>query len=193
MRTPLRLPTLLVLATAALASACASGGGHKFHDANMDFGSVKVVAVLPFGNLSRDSAGAERVRDVFANMLLASGSIYVLPNGEVARGLSRLGVANPINPSPEEITKLGGLIKCDAVIGGVVKEYGEVRSGSASANVVSASVQMFEASSGRVIWSASSTKGGLTMMDRMFGGGGAPVNDVTESLVNDLLDRLFKQ
>ncbi|HZZ85233.1 MAG TPA: GNA1162 family protein [Anaeromyxobacteraceae bacterium] len=191
MRTPLKTPVLLA-AAAALLGACASGG-HKFHDPNMDFGSVKTVAVLPFANLSRDTSGAERVRDVFANMLLATGSIYVLPNGEVARGLSRLGIQNAANPSVEELTKLGGLLKCDAVIGGVVKEYGEVRSGSAAANVVSASVEMFEASSGRVIWSASSTKGGLSLSDRMFGGGGAPVNDVTESLVNDLLDRLFKQ
>jgi hypothetical protein len=27
---------------------------------------------------------------------------------------------------------------------------------------------------------------------RMFGGGGEPVNDVTETVVDDLLDKLFK-
>ncbi len=183
---------LLVVAALALLAGCAGSGGN-YHDPNMDFGSVKTVAVLPFTNLSRDSAGAERVRDVFVNMLLASGSIYVLPNGEVARGLNRLGVQNAANPSVEELTKLGSFLKCDAIIGGVVKEYGEVHSGNAAANVVSASVQMFESASGRVIWSASSTKGGISLTDRMFGGGGVPANDVTESLVNDLLDRRFKQ
>ena len=85
------------------------------------------------------------------------------------------------------------MLKCDAVIGGTVKEYGEVRSGSATANVVSASVHMFEAATGKVVWAASSTKGGISMSDRMFGGGGTPVNDVTEAVVNDLLDKLFKQ
>lgn len=182
---------LATLILACLLTSCASTG-HKYHDANMDFGSIKTVAVLPFANLTRDTAAAERVRDVFANMLLASGSIYVLPPGETARGLARINVGNPTAPSTEEVTKLGSLLKADAIIGGVVKEYGEVRSGTATGNVVSASVEMYEAASGKVIWSASSSKGGVSMTDRMFGGGGAPVNDVTERVVDDLLDKLFK-
>ena len=64
--------------------------------------------------------------------------------------------------------------KVDAVITGVVSEYGPVRSGSASANVVSVSVQMIEKSSGVVVWSASSTQGrNDRVVDRLFGGGGA--------------------
>ena len=179
------------IALAVSLASCASGG-QKYHDTNMDFGSVRTVAVLPFGNLSRDQAGAARVRDVFANMLLATGSIYVLPQGEVVRGLTRVGVQDFTAPSAEEVTKLGALLKCDAVIGGVVKEYGEVRSGSASGNVVSASIHMFEAATGKVVWAASSTTGGVGLRDRMFGGGGEPLNDVTELVANDLLDKLFK-
>ncbi len=183
-------PGLSLLLAAAV--GCASGGGHKYHDVNMDFGSVKTVAVLPFQNLSRESSAGERVRDVFSNMLLATGSIYVLPQGEVMRGLARVNVQNFTAPSVEEVTKLGGLLKVDAVITGVVKEYGEVRSGSSSANIVSVSVDMLEAQTGRVVWSASSTKGGIGLGDRMFGGGGGPINDVTEQAVDDLINKLFK-
>jgi hypothetical protein len=183
---------MAALALALALGACASGG-HKYHDSNMDFGSIKTVAVLPFTNLSRDSAGADRVRDVFANMLLATGAVYVLPQGEVIRGVNRVGIQNPGAPSAEEITKLGAVLKCDAVIGGVVKEYGEVRSGSASGNIVSTSVHMFDVASGKVVWSASTTRGGIGLKDRMLGGGGVPVNDVTEAAANDLLDKLFKQ
>jgi hypothetical protein len=175
-----------------IVASCASSGT-KYHDVNMDFGAVKTVAVLPFANLSRDNVAGERVRDVFTNMLLATGAMYVMPNGEVARGLNRIGVQNPTAPSAEEVSKLGGLLKCDAIIGGVVKEYGEVRSGTSTANIVSASIQMYEVASGKIVWSASSTKGGVSMANRLFGSGGSPANDVTESLVNDLLDRLFKQ
>ena len=182
----------LAVAATLMLGACA-GSGAKYHDSQMDFGSIKTVAVLPFNNLSRDSAGGERVREVFSNMLLATGAMYVLPQGEVAHGVMRVGIQNAAGPSAEEITKLGQVLKCDAVIGGTVKEYGEVRSGSATANVVSASVYMFEAATGKIVWSASSTKGGVSMSDRMFGGGGTPVNDVTEVVVNDLLDKLFKQ
>jgi hypothetical protein len=183
---------IALTALLATVGSCA-GGGTKYHDTEMDFASIKSVAVLPFQNLSRDSLAGDRVRDVFVNMLLATGSMYVLPQGEVIRGITRSGIQNATAPSAEEIQKLGSVLKCDAVIGGAVKEYGEVRSGSASGNVVSASVHMFEASTGKVVWSASSTKGGISATDRLFGGGGKPLNDVTESVVNDLLDKLFKQ
>lgn len=183
----------VVLGLLALVPGACRSGGTRYHDANMDFGSIKTVAVLPLQNLSRDTQAGDRVRDVFVNTLLATGSMYVLPQGEVIRGLMRVGVQNAVAPSAEEVQKLGAVLKCDAVIGGVVKEYGEVRSGGAGANVVSASLHMFEAATGKVVWSASSTKGGITTTDRLFGGGGEPVNDVTEALVNDLLDKLFSQ
>jgi hypothetical protein len=94
--------------------------------------------------------------------------------------------------SSEQIAKLAGALDVDAVITGVVSEYGPVRSGAASANVVSVRLQMLERSSGLVVWSASSTKGGISVWDRLFGGGGKPMNVVTEKAVNDLLDKLFQ-
>jgi hypothetical protein len=163
-----------------------------FSDSNMDFGSLRTVAVLPFENLSSDEFAAARVRDAFANMLLATGAVYVLPPGEVARGLLTIGRLPRAGLSSDQIKQLAAALKVDAVITGVVSEYGPVRSGSASANVVSVSVQMMEKSSGLVVWSASSTQGGVSVVDRLFGGGGAPMNTVTEKAVNDLLDKLFQ-
>lgn len=162
-----------------------------YRDPNMDFGAIRTIAVLPFANLSRESSGADRVRDVFANALLATGAVYVLPSGEVARGLSRAGIVNPTAPAPEEVVKLAGVIKADAVITGVVKEYGEVRSGSTEANVISLSLQMMEAQTGKIIWSASTTKGGIGLNERLLGGGGEPMNKITEQAVNELIDKLL--
>lgn len=161
-------------------------------DPNMDFGAVKTVGVMPFGNLTRDSVVADRVRDVFTNKLLATGAIYVVPSGEVARGVARSEIQAPSTPSPEEAVKLGGIIKVEAIITGVVKEYGEVRSGTTNANIISLSAQMIETQTGRVVWSASSTQGGITLSDRLFGGGGKPMNIVTEKAVDDLISKLFK-
>ncbi len=173
-----------------LALACASG--HRYQDAQMDFGSVKTVAVLPFANLSRDNLAGERVRDTFANALLATGAVYVLPAGEVARALGKAGVANAAAPSSEEIVKLCQAVKADAVITAVVKEYGELRSGTATGNVASVSAQMLEGTTGKVVWAASTTKGGIGLSDRLLGGGGAPLNDVTEAAVDDLVSKLLK-
>jgi hypothetical protein len=181
--------TLVVLAL--LAGACA-GRPRTFHDAKMDFGSVRTIAVLPFQNLSRESAAGDRVRDVFANSVLASGVAYVLPPGEVQRGLERAAISNTSTPSTDDIVKLGAILKADAVITGVVKEYGEIRSGSTSSNVISLSAQMVETGTGKIVWAGATTKGGLSLSDRFFGGAGRPLNDVTEAAVDDLLKQLVQ-
>ena len=171
-------------------SACTTT--EMYRDPNMDFGSIQTIAVMPVLNLSRDNIAGERVRDVFINKLLATGAVYVLPIGEVGRGIARAEIQNPAAPSQEEVVKLSGIIKAQAVITGAVKEYGEVRSGTSSANIISVSLQMMEGTQGKVVWTASTTKGGISIWDRLFGGGGRPMNDITDKAVDDLINELFK-
>ena len=159
----------------------------------MDFGSLQAVAVMPFTNLTRDNAAGEKVRDVFMTMLQATGGLYVIPPGEVGRGISRLSLERPGSPTAEEATRFAKIVSADAVITGTLTEYGEVRSGTSAANVVSLSLQMMEAQTGKVVWSASSTKGGVTTSDRLFGGGGEPMNNTTQRAVDDLLEKLFRK
>jgi hypothetical protein len=102
------------------------------------------------------------------------------------------GIINPTAPSKDEIMKFGAQVKADAVITAVVREYGEVRTGSASANVISFSLQMTEVQTGRVVLSLSATRGGISFMDRLFGGGGEPMNTITEKTVKDVINKLYK-
>ena len=182
----------LVLGMAFLAG-CASTSTRSdvYHDPAMDFSALRRVAILPFVNLAQDPKGAERARDVFANALLATEAFYVLPSGEVFRGINRAGIVNRAAPSPEEVVRFAGIVKADAVITGVVREYGTVRSGSISANTISMSLNMLETQTGTVVWSAASTKGGINTWIRLFGGGGKPMNEVTRDAVEELLDSLF--
>ncbi|HZV81768.1 MAG TPA: GNA1162 family protein [Geobacteraceae bacterium] len=170
---------------------CSSNSLDIYRDANMDFGAVRTVAVLPFANLTRDNTASDRVRDVFTTMLMATGGVYALPPGEVARGISRAGIANPVAPSVEEAVKVGGILKVDALITGVVREYGEVRSATSTANVISLSMQMVETQTGRIIWTTTATSGGIGVSDRLFGGGGRPMNEITEKAVNEIISKLF--
>jgi len=163
-----------------------------YHDQNMDFGAIQTIAVMPLANFTRENLAAERVRDVFITKLLSTGALYVLPVGEVAKGIAKADLTAPTTPSPEEVVKLGGLIKVQAVITGAVKEYGEARASTAAANVISVSLQMVETQTGKIVWSASSTMGGISTSDRLFGGGGQPMEKVTEKAVNDLIRKLFK-
>jgi hypothetical protein len=183
---------IMVLFLFSLAACASSSSSSSYHDPGMDFAALRAIAVMPFANLTRDKLAGERVRDTFANNLLSTGAVYVIPSGEVARGILRSGIVNPAAPSSEEIAKLTVMIKADAVITGVVREYREVRSGTASANVISLSMQMIEAQSQKVVWSASSTKGGISMGDRLLGSGGEPMDDVTEAAVDDIITKLFE-
>jgi hypothetical protein len=172
---------------------CSSTGAYDvYRSENMDFGSVQNVAVLPFANLTRDLQAAERVRDVFMTMLLATGGVYVIPPGEVARGIATAGIANATSPSGDDVKKLANALKADAVFTGVIREYGDIRQMSTSADIISISVQMREAQGGKVVWSASSTQGGIGMKERLLGGGGRPLNVITEKAVNEIIDKLFK-
>ena len=189
-----RMAALLALvAAAALGPGCAHGRGDvTFHDPDMDFSLIRSVAVLPFENLTVSPKAEERVREVFMTMLQATGDTYVIPPGEVARGISRSAVSNPVSPTTEDIVRLAKNLEADVVITGTVLEYGEVRSATTTANVISLNVQMLEGQTGKVIWTGASTKGGIGAAKRLFGGGGEPMNDVTAEAVGDLLHRLFQ-
>ena len=183
---------LVMAAIIVFLFGCAPGSTLTYyHDPSMDFAAVRSVAVMPFENLSREAQAGRRVRDVFANSLLSTGAVYVIPSGEASRGIARAGILNPTVPSLEEIGKFAGIIKVDAVITGSVTEYGQVRSGTTSANVISMNVQMIEVQALRIVWTASATKGGVSIWDRLFGAGGEPMNDVTMAAVTDVLDKLF--
>src|SRR5512138_395728 len=129
-------PVVLAVLSVVLGSSVAAAQvTDVYKDPKMDFGAIQTVAVMPFANLTRDQVVADRVRDVFINKLLSTEAVYVLPVGEVARGVQKLELPNPAAPTAEEVIKLAGFLKADAVITGVVREYGEVRSGTSAANV----------------------------------------------------------
>lgn len=171
---------------------CAAAGESNYKNTLMNFGAIQSVAVLPFQNLTPDDDAPERVRDTFMVMLLATEAIYVLPPGEVKRGLERAGIRTEATPSVEQVQKLGQILQVDAVITGVLREYGEVRSGQTRANLISVSLKMMEVETGSIVWSADATRGGIGLGDRLLGGGGNPMNEVTRDAINDLLDQLFE-
>jgi len=181
------LPWLLLSLTACASSKYPS----TYRDPSMDFAALRTIAVMPFANLTREQEAADRVRDTFINNLLSTGAIYIIPTGEVARGISRSNIVHPEEPSLEEFAKIAAILNADAFITGVVREYGGVRSGPDTANVISLSMQLFDVQSKKIVWTGSSTKGGVSMKDRLFGSGGHPMNDVTELAINDILNQLF--
>jgi TolB-like protein len=185
------LSGIFLSAVLVIAGACASSPPEIYRDTNMDIGSIYTVAVMPFVNLSRDQLASDRVRDVLTTMLLADGRMYVIPSGEVARQVSVAGITNPYAPTNDEVIKIGKMLKAQGVITGVIREYGDVRSGQATANVISLSVQLTEVDTGKVVSSVGITKGGIGIGERLFGGGGEPMNDVTSKAIKDVIKKLL--
>lgn len=181
------LPVFLFLSL----TACAGKTG-VYQDSNMDFASIRTVAVLPLANLTKEQQATDRVRDVFATALIASSGIYVIPPGEVMRGIISTGMANPSSPSADEVIKFCKTSKTDALFTGVVREYGEVRSGTAMSTVISMSMQLMEGQTGKVVWSADTTQGGISIGDRLLGGGGQALNVITEKAVYEIIKKLFQ-
>lgn len=156
---PMQLAWLCLLALTL--GGCGGGAGVTYKNRVMNFAAVQSVAVLPFQNLTSEEDAAARVRDAFMGMLLATEAIYVLPPGEVERGITRTSLRTPEQPSGEKVQELGQILKVDAVITGVLREYGNVRSGQTEANLISVSLQMLEVETGRIVWSGAATKGAL--------------------------------
>src|SRR5512135_186929 len=92
-------PAIAVLLLLAAGCAGARRSEVTYHDPNMDFSQIQRVAVVPFVNLTPITPAAERVRDVFMSMLQATGSLYVLPPGEVTRAVNRAHIVNPQTPT----------------------------------------------------------------------------------------------
>jgi len=185
-----RLITCLVLLSIA---ACLSSGTYDvYRDDTADFSLVRTIAIMPLVNLSKEEQAAERVRDTLFTMMMASSGIYVVPAGEVARVIGIVGIGIPTAPTSAEAVKLAAALKADVIVTGVVREYGEARSVGTASSMVSLSFKMMEGQNGRIIWSGSSTQGGIGFTDRLLGGGGEPMNIVTEKAIHDILNKLFK-
>jgi hypothetical protein len=181
--------TVIILTLVFCQLSCSKPG--VYHDPVMDFSMINRVAIMPLANYTNDQMSIDRVRDVLATRLQATGAFYVMPMGEVMRGVSRAQIRNPEAPNAEETQKIGKIIEVDALITGGLREYGSLRSGSVSSNNISLSLQMIETETGKVIWSGTATYGGITWTDRLFGSGGQPMNDVTVEAIDSLINQLF--
>jgi hypothetical protein len=53
-------------------------------------------------------------------------------------------------------------------------------------------MDMLEGQTGRVVWTASSEVGGISLKDRLLGPSGKPMNVSTEQAIDDIIEKLFR-
>ena len=146
---------------------------------SVDISYISKVAVMPFANLTRDEFAGQKLREILIAELLLTGVLDVVETGEVSRVLAQEKVEKPSSLNTGQIKKVGKALGVQAILVGTIEEYGEVRSGSLSAPLVTISLRMLDVESGSIVWSVNHSKGGIKTMARLFGVGGDSISKVS--------------
>ncbi|GBD96296.1 hypothetical protein BMS3Abin06_01181 [bacterium BMS3Abin06] len=159
---------------------------------DIDFSFYKKVAVLPLDNLTNDKYAGEIVRQVVISELLASGLVDVVLPGDVKSAFNNLGIKSVSSLNSNQIRALGKSLKVEALILGVVEEYGEAKMGNVSAPQVTISLMMADAGSGSIVWSITQTRGGASFWARHFGARHETISETVLMLVRESIRTLVE-
>lgn len=181
---------ILAAALAVATGGCGSGASRFVRD-DVDFSFIRRVAVYPFYNLSQDVFGGQRVQSVFLTELLERGEVEVIDRGEVLASVTEMKIHPDAVLSPEQVQALGRDLEADAIFFATVEEYGTERGGANPTQVVTATYQLCETQTGRVVWSSQVRTDGASLGRRLFGGGSASSFAVARENVRAALGTLF--
>ncbi|RMF93629.1 MAG: hypothetical protein D6734_09720 [Candidatus Schekmanbacteria bacterium] len=159
---------------------------------NFDFSLVQRIAVLPIENFTQDQNAGEKIRRVVINEILSSQYVEVVEVGQVNRAIKEAKVEDLFNMSKEEFKKVGELTGAQILIKGSVENYGATNIGGASIAEVSVSLSAIDVSSGEVVWSASGSKSGAGIVEKIFGISGPSISSVARKCISDLVYTLFE-
>ena len=181
---------IAVLATALVLGGC--GGPVHFVDPEADIPFYQKVAVVPFTTLAQDRAAGFRVTDVFFTEALGRDFAEILEPGQFAAAMVKLRGGTPsANPwSTEDLARLGEATGVQAFFMGTVREYEMVRVGRGSFPLISLEVRLVDAATGRIVWTASTTRRGGPGFP-LFGWGEVhTLGELTEAVCRRLLETL---
>jgi TolB-like protein len=176
----------------ALLSFLGCRGPQAYIHPNVDLSFIQKVAVMPFANLTRDEFAGRKVKEVLIAELLLTGALDVIEPGEVNRVLAKEKIQSVSSLTAVQIKTIGKALGAQAILIGTVEEFGEIRSGSLSAPLVTIGLRMMDVESGTIIWSVNHSKGGFGIMMRLLGVGGGTISEVTTKVVREAIDTLFR-
>ena len=189
-RAGLRIP--LVLAPGLWLVACAGMAPATYVHQNYDFSLVRRVAVLPLENLSPDQTAGEKVRRVTITEILSTGVVDVIEPGQVNRVLAQQNIQNPAVLLPEDFKRLGAALGVQLLVVGSVETYDRVTIGGVQAPEVTLTLRGVDVESGTIVWATSHTRGGATLMARLFGLTGDSLSEVARKTVREAVATLFR-
>ncbi len=168
---------------------CATASKEGVHIAeNYDFSYIKRVAVLPFDNLSDDRNAGEIIRNLVSSEFLASGLVEVAYPGDVIASLKKQNISEIKTITVAQMKQIAGELKVQALITGVVTEYGET--GTLRVPRVTLTLTMIEADTGNIIWSV--TKTGSQGPSRLVGKT-VTLSEIAINTVRDAIKTLYEK
>ena len=185
-------PCLYVLFTLfflPLFSGC--GGPISYIHPTADLSYIKTVAIVPFDNLTQEKRAEGKVMNVVAVEVLRRGVFDVVEFGEVAKVLKEEGFKGPGSLSKRVAERSAKRLNAHAYIVGSVEEYGVSRAGGSSYPEVSVTLKLIDAQSYTILWEATHSIKGSTVLDRLFGIGKKSTSDLAKELVEEMFDTLF--
>ena len=170
--------------------SCSGGkfSSEEFIRENIDFESVRRVAVLPLLNHTSDPYVHQRVRNVAITQMLANGVADVVDRGIVDSVLFE-EVIDPAQPIDLiNLKRLGQRLGVDAFLLGDVDMVVARRTGSFAYPQMALTLRLVEASSASILWQSSGHWTSESFFGKMFGI--APTDSYHVNI--ELLNRMMK-
>lgn len=172
-------------------SGCGSAPISYVHP-TADLTYITRVAIVPFKNLTQERGAEGKMANVVAAEVLRRGAFDVVEFGEVTKVLREEGFRDEEGTISKKIAERAGKrLDVQAFIVGSVEEYGMSRAGGSAYPEVSLSLKLLDAKSYKILWEATDSLKGGTVLDRLFGVGKKSPSDLSKELVSEMLDTLF--
>ncbi|MGE4296511.1 MAG: hypothetical protein AB7E47_00660 [Desulfovibrionaceae bacterium] len=174
---------------ALLLAACAPPMNYVHPTA--DLTSIKRVAIVPLQNLTQEKGVEDKVMNIVAIEALRRG-LEVVEFGEVAKVLRAEGVRREEGViSKDAASGAAARLNVQGFFVGSVLEYGVSPSSGSSYPEVCLTLKLVDAKSYAVVWEATHSVKGSTVMDRLFGIEKRSPSDLCRQAVVEMLDTLF--
>ncbi|MCA9752698.1 MAG: hypothetical protein KC591_10940 [Gemmatimonadetes bacterium] len=178
--------------TLALLFLGGCGGPAAFVDREADLPYYERVGILPFDSLAQDALAGDKVASVFLTELLRRDFAQVLDPTAMSGAVTKVRGAGPNRKpwSSKEISNVAEIAEVQGVFVGTIRDYGMVPVGRSSYPLVSLEIRLVDATSGRIVWSASQTRRGGPALPLMGWREIPTLGELTAVMCRDLLETL---
>jgi len=199
---------IAALLAGVLMAGCS--GPRVYIHPNPGLDSIKRMAVLPFGNFSKDDKAGNKVRANFVIELLRTASFNVVDIGETDRllqiaelsyttsgtaipGIGAAQTAEEQAAASEPLSKkIGEALKVEAIFVGSVEAYSTERVSDRIIPEVSISARLIDAETGIIIWASTHSRRGGAGFPILGWGKVTSLSVLSQQVIQDMVSSLAK-